>query len=319
MTAVRPNSEQVRSFYATAARTPQDALCCPTHYDHDLISHIPQEVLNVSYGCGSPVLQARILPGNVVLDIGCGAGIDTFLAARFTGAYGRIIGLDMTVEMVDQARLHACTVAERLGYDVVEFLSGHIEDMPIKDSISDIVISNCAINLSIHKQRAFAEIFRVLKQFGRFVISDVVADRPVPPELKEDSGLWNQCISGALSLNEFITYAYGAGFVGVNAALENCWQEVRGVRFYTAILRGYKPQKSVRCMYRGQKAIYKGPFSSVTDDEGHTYPCGSPVDICTDTADVLRHEPYAGMFILIEPQAQKDLPCCSGKDAVCSS
>lgn len=314
-----PSSEYVRSFYAAAAQTPHSSLCCPTRYDPELISHIPQDVLAVSYGCGSPVMEAKILPGDVVLDLGCGAGIDTFLAARFVGASGRVIGVDMTDEMIDHAREHARTVAERLGYDVVEFRLGCIEEVPVADSVADVVISNCALNLSIHKQRAFDEIIRVLKPGGRFVISDVVADKPIPEDLRRNPDLWNQCIAGALSLNEFVTYARDAGFAGVNITLEDSWQEIDGIRFYTAILQGYKTEKSGRCIYRGQQAVYKGPFSSVTDDEGHTYPRGLPVEICTDTADGLRREPYAGMFLIIEQEGLKGAPCCSGKDAECSS
>lgn len=316
--AETPSAAGVKNFYAGAAESPQDSLCCPTKYDAALVAHIPEEVLSRSYGCGSPALEAAVAPADVVVDLGCGAGIDAFIVAKLVGPQGRVVGVDATEEMVNLARQNAETVSVNLGYDVTEFLQGRLEQVPLEDSVADVVISNCVLNLSTDKPQAFREIFRILKPGGRFVISDAVSDKTVPEELRSDSALWNQCVSGALSHEEFVAAAREAGFEGVNIKNERAWKEVGGVRFYTAILEGYRAVKGESCVYKGQKAVYTGPLNSVTDDAGHVYLRGVAVEVCTDTAAALGREPYKGMFLVIEPEGEAaPAACCSEATAAC--
>jgi|GEM_PF-379162 radical SAM additional 4Fe4S-binding domain len=311
--------QTVKDFYAHAAQSPQPSLCCPTKYDPELIAHIPEEVLSRSYGCGSPAIEAAIAPADVVVDLGCGAGIDAFIAAKLVGPQGRVVGVDPTEEMIIRARQNAETVAVNLGHDITEFLQGSLERVPLEDSFADVVISNCVLNLSTNKPQAFKEIFRILKPGGRFVISDAISDKVVPEELRRDSALWNQCVSGALSHEEFVAAAREAGFEGVNIKNERPWKEVGGVRFYTAILEAFRPQKGATCVFKGQKAIYTGPLSSVSDDAGHLYPRGVAIEVCTDTAAMLGREPYAGMFLVLEPEGEMATAaaCCSEVGAAC--
>lgn len=307
----------VQTFYSNAAKTAQSSLCCPTRYNHESVSHIPADVLERSYGCGSPALDAALAPGDVVVDLGCGAGIDTFIAARLVGPQGRVIGVDMTEEMIEQARRHSSSVAERLGFNATEFLLGGLQEIPIEDALADVVVSNCALNLVTDKNLAFKEVFRILKPGGRFVISDSLADRVVPDELKQDTDLWNHCVSGALSFGEFLDITRAAGFEGLQILNEAPWQVVGRVQFYTTLLKGYKPTKGASCVYKGQTAIYNGPFSSINDDAGHTFPRGVSVEVCTDTALTLEREPYSNLFLIIEPDRQTTKACCSENGAPC--
>ncbi|GMR05134.1 MAG: hypothetical protein BMS9Abin23_1074 [Thermodesulfobacteriota bacterium] len=294
--------DDVKSFYGGAAVEPQAGLCCPTIYDNVEIDHIPEEVLEVSYGCGSPVSLASITPGETMLDLGSGGGIDCFIAARMTGPTGRVIGVDMTDEMLDKAEKNQKKVAERLGYDNMEFHKGFLEEIPVGAATVDLVTSNCVINLTVDKARVFREIFRILKDGGRFVISDVVAESEVPAYMREDKALWGECISGALTVDEFIGQALEAGFHGIGLLSTEFYREAGGINFYSIAFRGFKFVKGKECVYIGQSAVYTGPHKTVFDDEGHEFPLGVPVEVCTDTAEKLRRPPYSGQFIVTEPQ-----------------
>jgi arsenite methyltransferase len=175
------------------------------------ISDLPATVTDVAFGCGNPTAIAALEPGQVVLDLGSGGGIDCFLAAKMVGPAGRVIGVDMTPEMIRLARKNA----EKVGASNVEFRLGEIENLPVADESVDVIISNCVINLSPDKPRVFREAFRVLKPGGRLQVSDIVWTRPVPEEIRSDMEKWAGCIAGALLESEYLDHIRAAGFVDV--------------------------------------------------------------------------------------------------------
>jgi len=175
------------------------------------ISDLPATVTDVAFGCGNPTAIAALEPGQVVLDLGSGGGIDCFLAAKMVGPTGRVIGVDMTPEMIRLARKNA----EKVGASNVEFRLGEIENLPVADESVDVIISNCVINLSPDKPRVFREAFRVLKPGGRLQVSDIVWTRPVPEEIRSDMEKWAGCIAGALLESEYLDHIRAAGFVDV--------------------------------------------------------------------------------------------------------
>jgi arsenite methyltransferase len=232
--------EDVRAYYGKAAEAPGPELCCPiTHHPADL-AHIPEEVLAFSFGCGSPMAEAAPRTGETVVDLGSGGGIDCFIASRRVGPTGRVIGVDMTDEMLATATRNAAQVAERLGYGNVTFAKGYLEAVPVPDGSADLVTSNCVLNLSTDKPRVFGEIHRILRHGGRFVIADIVADRPVPEAIRADAGLWGACLAGAMTERAFAEAAENAGFHGVTLDRGALWKEVAGVRFYSTTFRGWR-------------------------------------------------------------------------------
>ena len=174
-------------------------------------SELPGAALEASLGCGNPLMVADLHPGEIVLDLGSGGGIDVLLSARRVGPTGKAYGLDMTDEMLELARRNA---AEARATNV-EFLRGHIEDVPLPDATVDVVISNCVINLSTDKPAVFASTYRVLKPGGRFGVSDVVAEDHLTTEERARRGEWVGCIAGALSIAEYRQGLTDAGFVDV--------------------------------------------------------------------------------------------------------
>jgi radical SAM protein with 4Fe4S-binding SPASM domain len=291
----------VQAFYAKAAEAPQAELCCPVSYDREDIAHIPKDVIDRFYGCGGPMSVAGVKPGETVVDLGSGAGIDVFIAAKKVGASGRAIGVDMTDPMLGVAGENKAKVAEALGYDAVEFRKGYLEQVPVEDRSVDLVTSNCVINLSPDKKRVFAEMWRILKDHGRIVVSDIVADRALPPRLKVNLHLWGECISGALSEDEFLAELEKAGFYGMSVLKKQFWKEVEGYNFYSVTVRGHKFHKTAGCVFQGHRAVYLGPYASVMDEEGHLFPRGQAIEVCTDTLAKLSHAPYQGSFLLLEP------------------
>lgn len=303
----------VREFYGHAAEEPQAELCCPVRPDAEDLDHIPPEVVERFYGCGSPVSAAAPLQGDTLLDLGSGAGIDCFIAARRVGRDGRVFGVDMTDQMLAVAHEARPRVAAALGYDNVEFRKGILEKIPIDTASVDIVTSNCVINLSPDKPAVFREIWRVLRDHGRAVIADIVADGDVPPPLRADGQLWGECISGALSEDAFLARLERAGFYGVSILKKTFWREVEGTRFYSVTARGFKFEKKAGCRYIGQHAVYLGPMKAVIDEEGHTFPRGVPVEVCTDTAAKLAAAPYAGAFAVLDGVASTESISNSGE------
>jgi arsenite methyltransferase len=177
-------------------------------YDAAQSGQIPEEALLASLGCGNPTALAKLNPGEVVLDLGSGGGIDVLLSAKRVGLTGKAYGLDMTDEMLALANQNK----RKSGIDNVEFLKGEIENIPLPDNSVDVVISNCVINLSADKDRVLREAFRVLKPGGRFAVSDVVTRGKMLPEIRKSVLLWVGCVAGALEENDYRSKLASAGF-----------------------------------------------------------------------------------------------------------
>ncbi len=310
--------EAVSGLYSEAALAQQPALCCPTGYTGDDVSHIPKVVLDVSYGCGNPTGFKVLNGGETVVDLGSGAGIDCFIAAKKVGPQGKVIGIDMTDIMLEKANRNKGIVAKNLGYDNVEFRRGHIEEIPVNDNMADLVISNCVINLSYDKQKVFDDIYRVVKDGGMFCVSDIVSDKPVPKHLQEDKKLWGECVSGAITREEYLAMAEKSGFFGLEVERSFVWQEIDGINFISVTLKGYKRERSPECVFVGQTSTYKGPGVSFVDDEEHTFLRGIPQEVCTETAKRLCAPPYADIFVVTDPtKKMKDGQNCNPKDGCC--
>ena len=182
-----------------------------TMYTPDEIRDLPPDIVGATLGCGNPTAIASLKPGETVLDLGSGAGLDCFLSARQVGPTGHVIGVDMTDNMLELARRNRVKV----GLDNVEFRKGEIEKLPVADATVDVIISNCVINLSADKDAVFREAFRVLKPGGRFAVSDVVTRGEVSPDFREALDLWAGCLSGALDENDYARRLRAAGFTDV--------------------------------------------------------------------------------------------------------
>jgi len=181
-------------------------------YDAHQTAGLPQDAVTASLGCGNPTALATLHPGEVVLDLGSGGGIDVLLSARRVGPTGKAYGLDMTDQMLALARENQ----RKSGLENVEFLKGQIENIPLPDNSVDVIISNCVINLAADKDRVMAEAFRVLKPGGRVAVSDVVVRGEIPPAIRRSVELWVGCISGALDESVYVEKLTRAGFVDVS-------------------------------------------------------------------------------------------------------
>jgi arsenite methyltransferase len=227
-------------------------------YSVDETSALPAEAVLASLGCGNPTALAELKPGEVVLDLGSGGGIDVLLSARRVGSAGKAYGLDMTDEMLALARQNQ----QKAGVENVEFLKGEIEDVPLPDASVDVIISNCVVNLSTDKDRALAEAFRVLKPGGRFTISDVLFQGDVsrvPRTLLDDPGAWSACISGALEERDFVERLHRAGFADTSVEVTKVYDGSAGnnmcgappmpdgVRLISGFVRAVKPVPTSCC------------------------------------------------------------------------
>lgn len=330
--------DAVKERYAAASQAAEAALCCPIDYDPKYLKVLPEEILERDYGCGDP--SRFVKEGDVVVDLGSGGGKICYIASQIVGPQGRVLGVDMTDDMLDLARRHRADLAQKIGWDNVSFHKGKIQDLRvdldeveawlqahpistvedlarleswkhrfdaepmIADASVDVVVSNCVLNLVGESSRTqlFSEIFRVLKRGGRAAISDIVSDETVPEHMVNDPKLWSGCISGAMREDRFLKAFEDAGFHGVEivAYQDEAWQTVEGIQFRSITVQAYKGKQGA-CWERNQAVIYKGPFKAALDDDGHTYPRGERVAVCDKTFHLLKSGPYADTFVFVEP------------------
>jgi arsenite methyltransferase len=238
--------EVVREKYAEAARrvkSGQSSCCCGTSdptsacdpitsnlYAADQVAGLPEEAVSASLGCGNPTALASLQPGETVLDLGSGGGIDVLLSARRVGSTGKAYGLDMTDEMLALARENQ----RKAGVQNVEFLKGEMENIPLPEGSVDVIVSNCVVNLSADKDRVFAEAFRVLKPGGRLAISDVVFRGEVPAEIKRSVELWVGCVAGALEESDYRAKLDAAGFEAIEVEPTRVYKADDARQFLTA-------------------------------------------------------------------------------------
>jgi arsenite methyltransferase len=234
----------VRNHYAAqahAAVTRESSCCGPaTATAVELTAAVDGEA-PPSWGCGNPTALVALEPGQVVLDLGSGAGFDAFLAAQRVappaGPHGRVIGVDMTDEMLELARSHA----QRIGLaGVTEFRKGYIEDLPVEDDSVDAILSNCVINLSPDKDAVFREAYRVLKPGGWLAISDIVTQGDLPASVRADEELWGACIAGALDEGEYLAKVQAAGFENVEVTNRETWTPLEDVTVISLTFRAFK-------------------------------------------------------------------------------
>lgn len=331
--------ETVRSRYAQGAAEQVPELCCPVDYDASLLEVLPDEVVERDYGCGDP--SRFVQTGDVVLDLGAGAGKICYMASQLTGAAGRVIGVDATAEMLALSREHRQAVGDRIGWHNVEFRHGHIQDLRldldrmgewiarhpvtdlegaealrrerarlcdeepmIPDASVDLVLSNCVLNLvdNAAKEELFAEIHRVLKRGGRCAISDIVSDEDVPLEMQRDPELWSGCISGAMREDRFLQAFADAGLYGIEiAARQTEPWAVVNGIEFRSITVVAWKGKEGACRDHREAVVYNGPWKQVVDDDGHTLRRGERMAVCKKTFEIYTREPYASQITPVPP------------------
>ena len=327
--------------YSGAAFKPEAALCCPVQYDTRYLKAIPAEVIEKDYGCGDP--SRYLHPGETVLDLGSGTGKICFIAAQVLGPTGRVIGVDMTDDMLAVARRNAPIVAKTLGYANVEFRKGRIQDLaldleqlesvlksipathdsiqPVAEEIAsglrerspmipdnsvDVVVSNCVLNLvdATAKATLFRELFRVIRPGGRAVISDIVSDQVVPESLRNDPILWSGCISGAFTEEGFLEAFLKAGFHGLRIAQRDT-KPRQTVEGIEFRSVTIEAFKEAVTATSGQyrTVMYQGPFAEVIDDHGNRLSRGIRTQVSEQSFRLLLQSPYASNILSANAEA----------------
>jgi ubiquinone/menaquinone biosynthesis C-methylase UbiE len=350
--------DSVLERYTQGAQEREEALCCPVDYDSSLLAMLPQEIIERDYGCGDPSRYVR--EGDVVLDLGSGGGKICYMAAQLVGKDGQVIGVDMNDDMLALARRHQADMAARLDGDRVTFHKGNIQDLAldidalaqylakhpasshadylalkqwehrqrreqpmIADASVDLVISNCVLNLVAdhEKQQLVQEIFRVLKPGGRIAISDIVSDRPINAEMKQDKELWSGCISGAFQEREFLEAFAAAGFDAVCYDKWDAqpWRVINDIEFRSVTLIAVRPEQGKETAHT-KSLMYRGPFAAVIDEAGDTWQRGQRVSVSASTHERLTQPGYGNAFINLSagdsetccmPSSDASQDCCT--------
>ena len=272
----------VKDFYREAVGDARQDILNPVCHEETLMAHIPEEFRFRGYGCGSPVTEAALAPGEHVVDLGCGSGVESFIAARLVGPAGRATGVDMLDPMLDLAKRGAAAVVRNLGYRNLAFEKGQLENLPLEDSSVDAVLSNCVMNLSVHKRRAYGEIFRVLRPGGRLVISDVVCETEPGAAIRNDEVLRGECIAGALTEKDLVGILQESGLTDIRFIKRFPYRTVKGHPFFSLTYEAFKPSGDapVRVMYRG-------PSVAAVTDSGQWLPTGQIRSLPKSAADRL--------------------------------
>ena len=328
----------VQERYSAASKTMEVALCCPVTYQGKYLSVIPEEVVEKDYGCGDPT--PYIKEGDVVVDLGSGTGKICFIASQIVGPKGKVIGVDRNQDMLAVARRNQPIVAERIGYNNVQFVNGNIEDLALDlDALVQWVqnhLSAPAMTSSHWKQKrptaprstpncnesvdavvsiaylilcpmridsnCCTRLYRIVRNGGLVSISDIVCDEDVPEDMKRDPDLWSGCISGAFREDLFVKAFAEAGFHGVRIVKRDAqpWQVVRNIEFRSVTVVAYKG-KAGACLEGFHAVLYRGPWLRVTDDDGHTLVRGERMAVCAKTHALLTRDPYANDVVSIPP------------------
>jgi SAM-dependent methyltransferase len=335
MTSLTPTSasktevlrEQLREFYGRRIQRTADLktnACCADDTRRrfaGIVSLIPDEVVERTYGCGCSIPEED-LTGATVLDLGSGSGLDAFILSRLVGPSGRVVGLDMTAEQLEFARSNVERVSAAFGYSRpnVAFVEGYIETADaIEDSSIDLVVSDCVVNLSPRKDRVIETIRRVLKPGGELYIADIVADRRVPAAIRSRPDLVAECLGGACYEHDLFDLLADAGFRDARVVRRSLAEaDVAGVpiRFDSLTFRAFKLDQPLdrRCEDYGQTATYRGdsPGSAARFvlDEHHVFPRGRPVAVCRNTARMLSETRLGRYFDVTPPLEHFGLfPC----------
>lgn len=318
--------DAVLTRYQAGAKEHEPSLCCPTEYqDVHYLDVIPDEILTKDYGCGDPTRYAKT--GDVVVDLGSGAGKNCYMVAQKVGATGKVIGVDFNDVMLDLARSYQQEIGDKIGFYNTAYVKGKIQDLKlpldklqawikanpitsveqitnyeaeadrlrsesplIADESVDLVISNCVLNLvkPADKKQLFQEIHRVLKKGGRAVISDIVCDEVPTDKIMNDPELWSGCISGAFLEAEFLQMFEDAGFYGVEIlSRETEPWQTIDGIEFRSMTLRAYKGKEGICLERNQAVVYKGPWKQVKDDDGHTYFRGDRMAVCDKTFNIL--------------------------------
>ena len=315
--------EQLKEYYGKILNSTKDlktkTCCCDgepmSQGLKNILRTIEPEVLSRSYGCGSPIPDC--IDGCIVLDLGCGAGRDVYIASRLVGPTGKVIGVDMTQEQLDVARSHIDRQMVAYGFKEcnVEFRQGYIENLKelgIEDNSVDVVISNCVVNLSPDKRSVFSEIFRVLKPGGELYFSDIFAGRRVPEYFKNDPVLQGKCLAGALYIEDFRRLLREIGCPDYrvmtrrpvnleNSAIE---EKIGMIDFYSMTIRAFKLNNLEDiCEDYGQSAVYQGTISGYPHyhdlDDHHRFITGKPMLVCGNTAAMVQHTRLSSHFTVL--------------------
>ncbi|GIV31738.1 MAG: arsenite S-adenosylmethyltransferase [Saprospiraceae bacterium] len=264
--AEQPKSVNEKSCCGAGSCSGVDYTIFSEDYSH-LEGYLPDADLGL--GCGLPTEYAKIKPGDVVVDLGSGAGNDCFVARSLTGESGKVIGIDMTPVMIEKARQNAA----KLGFKNVEFRLGEIEDIPMGGNRADVVISNCVLNLVPDKAQAFREIFRILKPGGHFSISDVVVEGELPEALKSDAEMYAGCVAGAIQLNEYLEIIRQTGFEQITI------QKKKPIDIPEDILQRYLDQQSLENWRQGSAGLFSITVFATKPGES-TRPCAPGSGCC---------------------------------------
>lgn len=312
--------ENVKEYYGKVLQSTEDLkskACCSSSASlskegKEALALIADEVVARYYGCGSPL--PPLLNGMTVLDLGCGSGLDVYIAAKLVGEHGQVIGVDMTQEQLDVAQKYEDEQRQRFGYaqSNVRFINGYIEDLRsagIEDASVDVVISNCVINLSPYKEKVFEEIWRVLKPGGELYFSDVFADRRIPELLATDPILRGECIGGAMYSEDFRRIMEQSGFADfryksireLDLDNEAIIEKVGFAHFTERTVRAFKlDDLEDLCEDYGQVAVYSGSIPGHTHyfdfDDHHRFYTGKPLLVCGNTASMLSKTRFASAF-----------------------